>query len=261
MQETERNPYMEFLEALRTRSTEAPDDTTSSTPTTSETLRACGLDNIDCPICGNTGTILYKKDDGATYGKECSCMATRRSLRRIARSNMSDMLSRYTFETYEIPDAERAAIKGKAKSFVKADSGWFFLFGRSGSGKTHICTAICKAFIERGKDTYYMAWRDESRNLKSLINTDEIEKPLNRLKRVPVLYIDDFFKGSCNEADIRLAFEILNARYNDARLRTIISSEFGIRKILELDEALGSRIYERSKGYVIQAPDDNWRLR
>ena len=70
---------------------------------------------------------------------------------------MSDMLSRYTFDNYEIPDEARASIKGKAKAFVRDETGWFFLFGRSGSGKTHICTAICKAFIERGMDTYYMA--------------------------------------------------------------------------------------------------------
>ena len=133
--------------------------------------------------------------------------------------------------------------------------------GRPGSGKTHICTAICSDLMRKGKNVYYMAWRDESRTLKSLMNSDEIDEPMRKLKRISVLYIDDFMKGGMSDADVRLAFEILNARYNDSKLRTIISSEYSIEKILELDEALGSRIYERSKGYIMAAPSENWRMR
>lgn len=203
---------------------------------------------------------MYKKD-GYDYTKECECMAKRRSLRRIRKSGMEDMLSRYTFEAYETPDTTRTCIKMVAERFCKADSGWFYISGRSGSGKTHICTAICSRFIESGKEVYYMKWRDESRFLKALVNTDEIEKPLEKLKRVPVLYIDDFFKGGVSEADVRIAFEILNSRYNDTKLRTVISSELMIEDILDIDESLGGRIKERSKGYLLSAPNENWRLR
>lgn len=232
----------------------------ASTTITSETLSDFDLGGVDCPICQNRGYLMYKKD-GYDYTKECECMAKRRSLRRIRKSGMSDMLSRYTFEAYETPDATRTCIKMVAERFCKADSGWFYISGRSGSGKTHICTAICSRFIEQGKEVYYMKWRDESRSLKALVNTDEIEKPLEKLKRVPVLYIDDFFKGGHSEADERIAFEILNSRYNDTKLRTVISSELMIEDLLDIDEALGGRIKERSKGYLMAAPCENWRLR
>lgn len=231
-----------------------------STTITSETLADFGLGGVDCPICQNRGYLMYKKD-GYDYTKECECMAKRRSLRRIRKSGMSDMLSRYTFEAYETPDATRTCIKMVAERFCKADSGWFYISGRSGSGKTHICTAICSRFIESGKEVYYMKWRDESRSLKALVNTDEIEKPLEKLKRVHVLYIDDFFNGGHSEADERIAFEILNSRYNDTKLRTVISSELMIEDVLDIGEALGGRIKERSKGYLLSAPNENWRLR
>ena len=78
---------------------------------------------------------------------------------------------------------------------------------------------------------------------------------------MPVLYIDDFLKGGASDADIRLAFEILNARYNDSKLKTIISSEMDLTAILNRDEALGGRIYERAKKNVLRAPGKNWRLR
>ena len=83
---------------------------------------------------------------------------------------------------------------------------------------------------------------------------------LDEYKRVEVLYIDDFLKGGDTDADIRLAYEILNSRYNDRGLRTILSSEMTPEKLLRRDEALGGRIYERARGYVLQAPQGNRRF-
>lgn len=225
---------------------------------TPETLDDYGLGNVDCEICGNTGSVTECKD-GVLYSRECSCMARRRSIRKLKNSGLEDMISRYTFDSYETPDRETARIKEIAQHYT---DGWLYIFGRSGSGKTHICTAICADLIRKDLEVYYMSWRDESTALKALVtDAEEYEKRLNKIKRVPVLYIDDFLKGGSSDADIRLAFEILNARYNDKALRTIISSEFDIKDILDRDEALGGRIYERSKGRVIKAPSKNWRLR
>lgn len=206
------------------------------------------------------GYILYRRD-GYDYARECKCMAKRRSMKRIRNSGMEDMLQRYSFDAYQTTDDTRVFIKMVAQRFCEADKGWFYISGRSGCGKTHICTAICSKFIEKGKEVYYMGWRDESRQLKALINSDEIQEPLRKLKTVPVLYIDDFFKGGHTEADERIAFEILNSRYNDTKLRTVISSEFGIEQILDIDEALGGRIKERSNGFLLRGPNENWRLR
>ena len=116
--------------------------------------------------------------------------------------------------------------------------------------------------MKKDKEVYYMSWRDESTALKGMITDSETySEKVRKLKTVPVLYIDDFFKDGCSEADLRLAFEIINARYNDETKRTIISSEWGLEWVMDKDEATGSRIYERSKGYVIAAPNENWRLR
>lgn len=218
------------------------------------------LGGVDCPICQNKGYVMYRKD-GYDYSKECECMNKRRFLRRIRKSGMSDMLRRYTFDSYETPDATRQKVKDAAERFCGEDTGWFYLAGQSGSGKTHICTAICSRLIEKGWDVYYMEWRDESRQLKAMMNTEELDERLDRLKKVKALYIDDFLKGGVNDADIRLAFEIINARYNDTRLRTIISTEAPIEAILSIDEALGGRIKERSKGFLCKAPKENWRLK
>lgn len=81
------------------------------------------------------------------------------------------------------------------------------------------------------------------------------------LKKIRVLYIDDFLKGSVTEGDRNIAFDILNDRYNDPRAITIISTEMTIDRILEWDEAVGGRIVERAKEYTINLRGKrNWRL-
>lgn len=232
----------------------------SGTSFTTETLADFDLDGVDCERCHNTGTLLRHDPDGTTYASECPCMAQRRSLRRIKKSGLGDMLQRYTLAAYETPDEDRVKIKAKAQTFIKHPSAWLYIFGRSGSGKTHICTAICSE-IMKNSEVYYMSWRDESTVLKSIVNEPEYEEKIRKLKQVPVLYMDDFLKGGCTQADLKLSFEIINARYCESKLRTIISSEMDIKEILNQDEALGGRIYERSRGFIIKAPSENWRLR
>ncbi len=229
-----------------------------------ETLAEYDLGGVDCPLCNNTGMII-ERGPGLLelHTHECSCMRERRSLRSLRKAGMADMATRYTMDAYQTDTGMRAKIKRIAQEFIAADSGWFFIAGRSGSGKTHICTAICIGLMQqKASEIYFMPWRDDSTEIKANVKNQEIyQAKIKRLKRVPVLYIDDFLKGSYTDADIKLAFEILNTRYNDTALRTIISSELPINEILKIDEALGGRIYERSRAFSVLAPDENWRLR
>lgn len=184
-------------------------------------------------------------------------------MRSLRKAGMEDMARRYTLDNYKATTPHREKIKAAAERFTREKTGWFFIAGQTGSGKTHICTAICTALMEEhGGEIYFMPWRDESTALKAGITDREWYEPrIKKLQTVPVLYIDDFLKGSSNEADLRLAFQILNARYNDTALRTIISSEITLEGITGLDEAIGGRIYERSRGFAVMAPPENWRLR
>jgi len=220
------------------------------------------LDNVDCDICNNTGYIVWD-DNGFVKSRECECMAKRRTIRRLKQSGMEKMFERYTFDTYETVDRYRELVLNRAIDYVNDSGNWFYIYGQSGSGKTHICTAVCKAFLDKGIEVYYMNWREESVVLKAEINSgDPYTQKMNKLKSIPVLYIDDFLKAGNSPADIKLAFEILNARYNK-QLRTVISSELTLEGLFEIDEAIAGRIYELSfrPRYLIKAPKENWRRR
>lgn len=218
------------------------------------------LGELDCPKCKNRGWIAYNDGDGVVY-ERCDCMPKRRALRGIRESGLSALLEDYRLDNYETPEPWQESALAKARQYAE-DPGksWFYIYGLPGTGKSHLCTGICGALLEPGHDVRYMLWRDVSRELKAVVNDTAFNELAAPYKRCAVLYIDDFLKGGTGDADKRLAFELLNSRYNSRR-PTLISSELSIDAVLDWDEAIGSRIYERAKGYVIHANGQNWRLR
>ena len=221
---------------------------------------------LNCPACKNRGYFHRVDEDGRRYTEECSCMVKRRSAERLQRSGLSDMVSRYTLENWKTPEPWQVKARDIALRYAEERTGWFVMTGTVGGGKTHLCTAVCGLLLERGLDVRYMMWREVSVRVKAVVNDECAYRQLvEPLKRAKVLYIDDLFKTGGSQpttGDINLAFELLNARYNDSALLTIISTEHSISNLMTIDEAVGSRIYERSKGYNLNLTGkQNWRLR
>lgn len=225
------------------------------------------LQGLDCPICKNKGDIMVL--DPVTLErkvKDCQCMAQRRSLRYMARSGLSNVLDLYSWDRWQSKEPWQATALRLAKDYAAKPEGWFLAAGRPGTGKTHLCTAICGDLLKAGREVRYLLWREFSVQAKAVVNDDEAYRDLiEPYKRVQVLYLDDLFKqgkgtpptaGDCN-----LAFELLNARYIDPRKLTIISTELSVDKLLDIDEAIGSRIYERAKDHYLDlSGKKNWRL-
>lgn len=232
-------------------------------------------DGYNCDRCHNKGyvsEVAVNEQFGYTYEKRmpCKCAKTRETLQRAKRSGLGNIITDYTFDKYIVTDVWQKNLKEKAQRFcMDADAEWFFVGGQVGSGKTHICTAIAGHYIKAGYETQYMLWIEESKKLKALV-TDyhEYQKVIEPYKDAPVLYIDDFLKTRQGElptnADINLAFEILNHRLMCDGKITIISSEKTLGEMLEYDEATMSRIFMECgeyKNIIERDRSKNYRLR
>lgn len=218
--------------------------------------REGNLTGYDCPICRNKGFVQVLIN-GAECNRECACMEKRRGVWRLQKSGLQDMTDRYRFETYEAKSSWQKSILYAAESFCEEQEGWFYIGGQVGAGKTHICTAIANRLLEQGNEVRYMIWTEEATKLKALKTDDEnYEREISKWKTAQVLYIDDFLKtrngNPPTDGDVNLAFELVNARYNNRSLRTIFSGERGLSEVVEIDEAMGSRIYQRCGRYKIK---------
>lgn len=232
------------------------------------------VDGYNCEHCKNRGYFHTVVDvNGVPYSKiiDCKCKKTRDSIRRMNRSGLKDIIKDYTLQKFEATEDWQKTIKAAAEEYARDLDGWFFIGGQSGSGKTHICTAICREALLRGQEVRYMLWRDEIVKIKALVNdAEEYADAIGPYKFANILYIDDLFKtgkGPGGEeqrptvGDVNVAFEILNHRYN-SKLPTIISSECTISDLMKIDEAVAGRVVEVAKTFSLK-PDRarNYRLK
>lgn len=223
-----------------------------------------GSKDYDCPLCGNKVNVFYLNKDFEAVVRKCECVAIRRSLAEIRRMGLQEAVNSCRFDNFKAEKPWQKTVLSAATEYVNSQApGWFFIGGQSGSGKTHICTAIFKSLItEKKLNARYLTWKDKGTALKANVNSPEHEEMIKPYKECKVLYIDDFWKTSAT-GDINLAFELLDYRYKN-KLPTIISSELTTDNLQLCDEAVGGRIIEMSKGFCLNIEkneEKNYRLK
>lgn len=230
------------------------------------------LEGLDCPECLNRGHSLYVDPESLSIVQaECACMTVRRSEKRLRDSGLSQIMDSCTFDGYEATEKWQVIMKNTAQGYLSDHAGkWLAMLGQPGSGKTHLCTAVAVELMRRHSlSLHYMPWMEEATRAKGFVTDgEEYCAIVNPIKTAGVLYIDDFWKTPNGEqptkGDKKLAAEIVNYRYNNPRLITIISSEYSALDMIDIEESVGSRIYERTKDFCLVIDRDrnkNYRLR
>ncbi len=230
------------------------------------------LTGVDCPKCKNRGQIAKPREDGSVTIAECGCMKIRRCVWKMERSGLRNVIQEYTFQKFQADKPWQQTARDMAQSYAGNPTGWFLACGQSGSGKTHLCTAICRELLLSGKQVVYSTWRQDVAELKAMsLDSEHREKRLDDLKRSEYLYLDDLFKTGAGadgnsrptSADVNVAYEILNYRYIN-NLPTIISTELLPEDLLLIDQATGGRIVEKANGNTLSIGRDtgkNFRLK
>ena len=228
------------------------------------------LKGYDCPLCKNRGYTARLGEDDRIISVPCTCNHYRNCLRKLQDSGLGDNLRRHKFENFQADEPWQQTLLKSARAYAEKPEGWFLICGQSGSGKTHLCDSICQELMLHNRQVRYLPWRVEISFLKGYGQTEKRELEMEKYKNAEVLYIDDFLKvpGSAlgegpSQAELSVALSILGSRYNCGR-QTILSTEYSPQEIISMDESLGSRILEMTKGRMHVVKKDrkrNYRLR
>ena len=223
---------------------------------------------VRCASCNGRGMIGYICEETGTFTvRYCRCHAERVTALRLKRIGLLDRSRRSTFENFRTDSDYQRRMKHVAQSFVENPNGWLAFFGQSGAGKTHLCTAVFTELVRRhGLEGEYLLWNADSRALKAAALDREYDL-FDRYKQAQLLYVDDLFKARegqpMSDADLRLAFELLDHRYNQRSI-TIISCERSFDELKQLDQAIAGRIREMCGDHLLSIDRDdrkNLRLR
>lgn len=217
-----------------------------------------------CPLCEDTGWVRTFNEQGYSFVQECECRKAQRDMKRIQNSGLAQHLEDCTFEKFIVTDTWQSNMKYAGIKYVDLITKnplaprkpWLYIGGNPGCGKTMLCTAICGELLKKNVSVRYAVWPELAQSLKAYANDPAFAVMLAPYINCRVLYIDDLFKSkndqktdrpNPSDPDIRLAFEILNARYTQDK-PTIISSEWYLdSELIPLDQGTFSRVYERCK--------------
>lgn len=211
--------------------------------------------------------LFIIQDDGTA--KECECRELRIAEEKLKASGVSEEFRKKTFENFDYErsvEVMEAFVKAKSysKNFeeIRATRKNSMMFvGQVGSGKTHLAIAISNILLDKGIGVIYMPYRDSITNLKqSILDSENYQREINKYKNAQVLLIDDLFKGEATPSDIKTMYEIVNYRYFKS-LPILTTSEKTVDDLIEIDEAIGSRLYEMSKNYVAEIIGKNLNYR
>lgn len=203
--------------------------------------------SASCWRCRDTGWQVV-----AGGVKECLCRrrAILRSSLRIPPVFGTPRLSRLK------PRTENHPLQVKAIELIRrAPEGSYLFTGRNGSGKTHLCWALCRAALIRGQRvraillsellSQYRAWEMDGPDRPAVLPDDL------KLGHGYTLFLDEFEKVNTTEFASRKLFELLNCA-RDFQHQILVTSNKDWSRLRDVwsraDGVYGDSIMKRLEG-------------
>lgn len=175
-----------------------------------------------------------------------------------------ELLSSMTFDNFDskrvnLPLEQRQNLEQAfrlAHSFAESPEGWLVFQGENGCGKTHLAAAIANYRLRVGKPVSFIIVPDFLDHLRSTFSPESkvtYDELFERVKRAPLLILDDFGEHSSTPWAQEKLYQIINYRYN-ARLPTVVTMCYSLD---EIETRITSRMTDPRLSLVfnIIAPD------
>ena len=219
-----------------------------------------------CPLCGGAGYLRMEVPVGhPNFGRlfPCQCklseMADRTHVDLERRSNL-DAFADKTFANFDVNVSGTRAAFLAARDYARNPSGWLYLLGKYGCGKTHLAAAVANEAVGRGLTTYFAIAPDLLDYLRAAYDPAAASSYDNRfeaIRTVPLLIIDDLGTENTTAWAREKLYQIFNHRYN-YRLPTVITSNV---ELDSLDPRIASRICDQSLCQHLYMEADDFRQR
>lgn len=235
-----------------------------------EALRNSQPGDPNCKICGGLGYVRQDLPVGhPDFGKMQICVCRQRNVELAARERLFrlsnlEAFDHMTFDTFKpqgrmgLADQHIRSLEyalNQAANFARTLSGWLFLTGGYGCGKTHLAAAIANYVVSLSVPTLFLTVPDLLDWLRFSYDSPDanFEERFEEIRNIRLLVLDDLGTQNTTAWAQEKLYQIINYRYVN-KLPLVVTTN---QNLDEIDGRIRSRLQDADMVTTVRiyAPD------
>jgi DNA replication protein DnaC len=209
-----------------------------------------------------------EKADYATYllrltERELLDRERRAADRRLKAAKLPVIKTLDTFEFASQPSINEALVRELMRGQYLADRENILIVGNSGTGKTHLATALAFSACAQGRKVRFWTVTQLVRQLLETREERSLQRLMSQLERQHLLILDELGYVPFTKVGAELLFEVVSRAYE--RLSLIVTTNLPFEKWTEVlgSERLTGALLDRltHRVHIIEANGESYRLR
>jgi DNA replication protein DnaC len=189
--------------------------------------------------------------------------AERRERRRLidARFPLIKRLEDFRFE--DNPNVPQATIAALAEGSWIDDRDSIILIGESGTGKTHLATALAVCACQQGRRVRFTTLAGLANELQEAESRRELARVVGRYARTELVVLDELGYLALPDGAAELVFQVLSERHERGSLIVTTNLPFGEWTRVFPDPRLAKAVVDRltHRAHIIDTGTESWRFR
>jgi DNA replication protein DnaC len=189
--------------------------------------------------------------------------AERRERRRLIDARFPIIKRLEEFRFADNPTVPQATIAALADGSWIDDREQIVFHGESGSGKTHLATALAVCACQQGRRVRFTTLAGLANELQEAESRRELARVVGRYARTELVILDELGYLALPEGAAELVFQVISERNERGSLIVTTNLPFGEWTKVFPDPRLAKAVVDRitHKAHIIDTGTESWRFR
>ncbi|MDQ3937825.1 MAG: IS21-like element helper ATPase IstB [Chloroflexota bacterium] len=189
--------------------------------------------------------------------------AERRERRRLIDARFPALKRLEDFRFPDNPKIPQATIATLAEGSWITDRESVIFIGDSGTGKTHLATALAVCACQQGRRVRFTTLAALANELQEAESRRELARVIGRYARTELVVLDELGYLALPDGAAELVFQVLSERHERGSLILTTNLPFGEWTKVFPDPRLAKAVVDRltHRAHIIDTGDESWRFR